>query len=272
MNTTGGAQERRVVGGTHLISERMAAALGDAVRLNSVVRTIHQDGTGVVVGFEGGRITAQHVIVAVPQTLAGRIRYSPPLPPLRDGLTQQLPAGAVIKFQTGYDTPFWLEDGLNGRVWSLDDAFNVVLDNSPDDGSCGVLVGFLEGSHARTASSMSEEDRRSLVTEALVKYFGAKAAEPFDIVEQDWTTEEFTRGCYGGRLGAGAWTQYGEALAAPVNRIHWAGAETSAIWNGYMDGAIRSGRRAADEILHTIVNQHANTPTAHTRDDHYVSK
>ncbi|MDD0858054.1 FAD-dependent oxidoreductase [Arthrobacter alpinus] len=95
----------------------------------------------------------------------------------------------------------------------------------------------------------SAEDRRRLVIASLVKYFGPKAAEPFDIVEQDWRAEEFTRSCYGGRLGAGAWTQYGKALTAPVDRIHWAGAETSSIWNGYMDGAIRSGRRAADEIL-----------------------
>jgi monoamine oxidase len=254
MNITGGAQERRVVGGTHLISERMSAALGDAVRLNSVVRTIRHDGTGVVVEYEGGSITAEHVVVAVPQTLAGRLRYVPPLPALRDGLTQQMPAGAVIKFQVGYDTPFWREDGLNGSAWSFDDAFSVVLDSSPNDASCGVLVGFLEGSHARTASSMSETERRKLVIEALVKFFGPKAAEPFDIVEQDWTAEEFTRGCYGGRLGAGAWTQYGKALAAPVGRIHWAGAETSPIWNGYMDGAVRSGRRAADEILHAMPN------------------
>lgn len=249
MNTTGGAQETRVVGGTHLISERMSAALGDAVRLNTVVRTIRQDATGVLVEYEGGSITAEHVIVAIPQTLAGRIRYMPPLPALRDGLTQQMPAGAVIKFQIGYDTPFWREEGLTGSVLSFDDAFNVVLDNSPHDGSCGVLVGFLEGSHARSASAMSAADRHRTVINALVRYFGPKAAEPFDIVEQDWTTEEFTRGCYGGRLGAGAWTQYGDALSEPVGRIHWAGAETSSVWSGYMDGAIRSGRRAADEIL-----------------------
>jgi monoamine oxidase len=48
------------------------------------------------------------------------------------------------------------------------------------------------------------------------------------------------------------WIQDGQALAAPVGRIHWAGAETSDIWNGYMDGAIRSGRRAAAEILASI--------------------
>ncbi len=48
------------------------------------------------------------------------------------------------------------------------------------------------------------------------------------------------------------WTQYGPALAAPVGRIHWAGAETADVWNGYMDGAARSGRRAGAEVLAAI--------------------
>ncbi|GEE02915.1 monoamine oxidase [Gordonia spumicola] len=247
--TTGGAQERRVVGGTHLISERMADALGDRVRLNTVVRDIAQNDDGAVVTFEGGQISASHVVVAVPTTLAVRLRYSPPLPSARDALTQQMPAGSVIKYHVAYDTPFWREDGLNGFVLGLDSAFGVVLDNSPADASCGVLVGFIEGAHARTAAEQTAAERRALVIAQLVEYFGPKAAEPFDVVEQDWMAEEFTRGCYGGRLGAGVWTQYGRALAAPVGRIHWAGAETSDVWNGYMDGAIRSGRRAAAEIL-----------------------
>ena len=85
--------------------------------------------------------------------------------------------------------------------------------------------------------------------DALVKFLGPEAGQPFDILELDWSAEEFTRGCYGGRLGAGVWTQYGHALAEPVGRIHWAGAETSDRWNGYMDGAVRSGRRVAAEVL-----------------------
>ncbi|WP_435200846.1 flavin monoamine oxidase family protein [Janibacter sp. GS2] len=250
--TTGGAQERRVVGGTHLISERLAEDLGARVRLESVVRTITHDSDGVRVDFEDGSVTGQRVIVAIPQTLAGRVRYVPPLPSRRDALTQQFPAGSVIKFHVGYETPFWREEGLNGFVLSLDDDFNVVLDNSPHDGSCGVLVGFLEGTHARDAAEMTSDQRRDLVLRALVKYFGPQAAHPFDIQEQDWMSEEFTRGCYGGRLGAGVWTEYGKAVAAPVGRIHWAGAETSDIWNGYMDGAIRSGTRAANEVLHEL--------------------
>ncbi|AKC37516.1 flavin-containing monoamine oxidase A [Mycolicibacterium phlei] len=251
----GGAQERRVVGGTHQISERLAAELGDRVQCGAVVRTISQDDEGVSVSSEDaaassiGVVTARQVIVAIPPTLAGRIRYLPALPAARDGLTQQIPAGAVIKFQVGYPTPFWREDGLSGFVASLDDGFGPVMDNSPPDGSCGVLVGFLEGAHARAAAELSVAQRRQVVVDALVRYFGPNAAEPFDILEQDWTAEEFTRGCYGGRLGAGVWTQYGKALAAPVGRIHWAGAELAQVWSGYMDGAVRSGRHAAQEVL-----------------------
>lgn len=247
---TGGAQDSRVVGGTHQISERMAAELGDRVRLNTAVRTIRQDEHGVTVEYAGGSVRGRHVVVAIPTTLAGRLHYVPAMPSLRDGLTQQMPAGSVFKYQIGYDTPFWREDGFSGFAVSLDDEpFNVVMDNCPPDVSCGVLVGFLEGSHARKASLLSAQQRRQLVLDCLVKYYGPKAAHPFDVVEQDWNAEEFTRGCYGGRLGAGAWTEFGRALAAPVGRIHWAGAETATVWNGYMDGAIGSGRRAADEIL-----------------------
>ena len=189
------------------------------------------------------------VIVSIPPTLAGRIRYEPPLPALRDALTQQIPAGSVIKVQVGYETPFWREKGLSGFALSLDHEFSVVFDNSPPDASCGVLVGFFEGAHARRAGQLTPTLRRDLVVNTLVQNFGSGAAKPFDILELDWTAEPFTRGCYGGRLGAGVWTQYGPALSEPVGRIHWAGAETSSVWNGYMEGAIRSGQRAAAEII-----------------------
>ncbi|MGW4288160.1 flavin monoamine oxidase family protein [Streptomyces sp. NPDC004673] len=247
--TTGGAQETRVVGGTHRISERMAEELGDAVRLGSPVRAITQHEDGVEVEFDGGRLTARRAIVAIPPTLAGRLRYEPALPGARDGLTQQMPMGSVIKVQVGYATPFWRAAGLSGFAIDLDDALGVTLDNSPPDGSSGVLVGFFEGAHARRAALLPATERRAAALAALVKLFGPAAADPVDYAELNWMDEEFTRGCYGGRLGAGVWTQYGHALAEPCGRVHWAGAETADVWNGYMEGAVRSGRRAAAEVL-----------------------
>ena len=249
VDTHGGAQESRLVGGSQQLALRLADRLGDAVRLGSPVGAIRQDDRGVEVAHDGGIVTAGQAIVALPPTLAGRIRYSPALPPLRDQLTQQVPMGYVTKVQIAYSEPFWRAEGLSGSVFSLDDEVSVIFDNSPQDLSCGVLLGFLEGKHARRAGKLAPEERKELVLSVLEKFFGPRAADPEEYVERDWAAEEWSRGCYGGRFGTGVWTGYGEALREPVGRVHWAGTETAEVWNGYMDGAVRSGERAAREVL-----------------------
>jgi monoamine oxidase len=247
--THGGAQESRLEGGSQHLASRLAEQLGDVVRLGSPVRAIRQDDRGVEVTYNGGVGEAGRAVVAIPPTLAGRIRYSPALPPLRDQLTQQVPIGYVIKVQIAYPEPFWRAEGLSGSVFSLDDEVSVIFDNSPPDLSCGVLLGFLEGAHARLAGRLPPQERKELILSVFAKFFGSRAANFDEYVEKDWATEEWSRGCYGGRFGTGVWTGYGEALREAVGRIHWAGTETAEIWNGYMDGAVRSGERAAHEVL-----------------------
>lgn len=249
----GCAQDRRVVGGTHLISEALAANLDDEVRLSSPVHAIEQRSDGVVVRYDGGAVSARRVVVALPPTLAGRLRYTPAMPALRDQLTQQVPMGSVIKVNVLYDRPFWREAGLSGLVSAPDRPLCAVADNTPEGSEHGVLVGFFESVHARRSGVMSPEERRAAAVGCLVDYFGPEAGEPLEYLELDWSAEEFSRGCYGGRLGAGVWTAYGPQLREPVGAIHWAGSETAAVWNGYMDGAVRSGHRVADEI-HTALS------------------
>jgi monoamine oxidase len=155
----------------------------------------------------------------------------------------------VIKVQLAYDTSFWREDGLSGMVVSLEHDLSVVFDNSPEDLRCGVLLGFLEANAGRRATLLTAAERRALVLRDLTTYFGPRAAEPREYAERDWAAEEWSRGCYGGRLTPNAWTRYGPALREPVGRVHFASAETADVWNGYMDGAVRSGERAAAEVL-----------------------
>jgi monoamine oxidase len=248
--TSGGAQESRLEGGSQQLALRLADRLGgDVVLLGAPVTAISQDAGGVKVKHEGGVVEAGRAIVALPPTLAGRIRYSPALPPLRDQLTQQVPMGYVTKVQLAYPEPFWRTEGLSGSVFSLEDEVSVIFDNSPPDLSCGVLLGFLEGGHARRTGKLLPEERKDLILTVFAKFFGPRAADPEEYVEKDWAAEEWSRGCYGGRFGTGVWTGYGEALREPVGRIHWAGTETAEVWNGYMDGAVRSGGRAAREVL-----------------------
>jgi monoamine oxidase len=249
VSTAGGAQESRCVGGTQELSMRLADQLGDAVVLDAPVNAICQTAHSVEVRYERGSVGAERVVVALPPALAGRIRYQPALPARRDQLTQQMPMGSVIKLQLRYDEPFWREDGLSGFVLSVDHKVTVMFDNSPPDGRSGVLLGFFEADNATEAAVLSPEDRQQLALSCFADFFGPRALEPVEYIELDWVAEEFSRGCYGGRFGAGVWTRYAQSLSAPVGRIHWAGAETAAVWNGYMDGAISSGERAAAEVL-----------------------
>ena len=244
LDTEGGAQQDRLAGGTQQLSIRMAEELGDRVELSAPVRAIRAEADGVVTG----EVRARRAIVAVPPTLAGRIEYDPPLPAARDQLTQRMPMGSVIKCMAVYEEPFWRDDGLSGQAVSLPGPAQVVFDNTPPNGSPG-LIGFLEGREARELGALPETERRDAVLKGFQRLFGRRAGHPRLYVEKDWSTEPYSRGCYAGVLGPGAWTAYGRALREPVGRIHWAGTETATTWMGYMDGAIQSGKRAAAEVM-----------------------
>jgi monoamine oxidase len=244
-----GAQQDRVVGGSVRVAEAMAAQLGERVVLGRPVRRIEHHGHGVrVIARDGSEYRADAAVVTLPPTLAGRLEYDPLLPSWRDQLTQRIPAGSVIKTYAIYPEPFWRNDGLNGQAISDAGPVKVTFDNSPPSGTPGVLLGFLEGNEARTWARRSQAERRDAVIGSFVRYFGPAAARPLQYIERDWMAEEFTRGCYGAHFAPGTWTSYGEALRAPIGRIHWAGTECAPEWNGYMEGAVRSGEAAAEAV------------------------
>jgi monoamine oxidase len=245
----GGAQQDRLVGGSQVVALRLAEQLGDAVRLQAPVRRVRHDGSTVRLEGDGVRVTARRAVIAIPPTLAARIDYDPQLPAARDQLTQRLPQGTVIKVNAVYDEPFWRADGLNGFAWGPGQPVRFALDNSPPDARAGVLVGFITGEAARRLGRVDARARRQAVLDSLRFYHGERAGRPQAYHEVDWSAEPWTRGCFGAHFPPGVWTQYGPALREPIGRLHWAGTETSPVWNGYMDGAVRSGERAAAEVL-----------------------
>ncbi|GGL74594.1 putative flavin-containing monoamine oxidase AofH [Deinococcus aerolatus] len=246
--TRGHALQDRVLGGAGSISQRLADSLED-VRLNSAVLRAEQDDAGVTLHTSAGTHRAAHVVFAVPPTLLSGLPFEPPLPARRAQLQQRLPMGAVIKFMAVYERPFWREAGLSGMAISDSGPVAVTLDNSPPQGHPGVLLGFIEGDEARELMDADEDERRTAALNSLGRLFGDEALWPIETVQRDWTTEPFSGGCYGALFGPGVWTGYGEALRAPVGRIHWAGAETARVWMNYMSGAIESGERVAAELL-----------------------
>jgi monoamine oxidase len=248
-NTRDGAQMWRFHGGTQLLTQKMAKQLAGHVVLGAPVERIARGNGGVTVHCRRLEVRAKRAIVAIPPTLAGRIEYTPRLPSARDQLTQRLPQGTLIKATAVYGRPFWRDAGLNGQSVSYKGPANVTFDDSPPDGSRGVIFGFIGGDEARKFMRMTKASRRAAALNNFKLYFGARAANPLDYFETNWSQETWTRGCPVAIAGPGTLLGYGPAIRKPVGRIHWAGTETSTFWNGYMDGAVRSGERAANEVL-----------------------
>jgi monoamine oxidase len=252
-NTRGGAQQQRMLGGTQLVAKRLANRIGKKhVLLHAPVRRIVREKHGVRVFSDHFNVHAHQVIVAVPPPLAGRIRYEPKLPQNRDQLTQRMPMGTLIKIEAFYKEPFWRGDGKTGQALSDEGPITATFDISPPDGKPGILMGFIGGDRARLFQSQSAGVRKARVLDELVKLFGSRAANPTEYLEFSWVTEKWTRGCPVSVLGPGTLVGFGPSIRKPAGRIHWAGTETSTYWCGYMDGAVRSGERAAAEVLKKI--------------------
>ncbi|WP_141015174.1 flavin monoamine oxidase family protein [Nocardioides sambongensis] len=251
METIGYAQDSRFVAGAQAPALAAAAELGARVHLSSPVCAVRQDGSGVVVETEGGAITAQRVVVTSTPAATARIRFAPSLPAPRRRWLARSPMGDVAKVHTRYARPFWRDAGLSGQVVAYDDQpVGVVFDNSPADASSGVLVSFVYGDRYRAYAAMGEAERRDAVLATLTRVFGSAAADAVDHVEKLWPDDGWAEGGYAAVPVPGAWAAHGrDGWRTPAGRIHWAGTETATVWNGYMDGAIRSGERAAAEVL-----------------------
>jgi monoamine oxidase len=228
----------------------MAVELGDSLLLGTPVLAIGQRNDVVEVGCRDLTVVAPRAVVSIPPALAGRLHFDPPLPADKALLLHQMPAGTEIKTVAVYDEPFWRDEGLAGSSVAMDDLFEVTLDVSPRSARPGMMSLYAAGPKARELAGLSFEGRRAVALETLRKRFGPKASSPLEYVERNWAEEEWTRGCSMAHFGPGVLTQFGRQLRVPVGRVHWAGTETAGTSHGSIDGAVRSGERAAAEILH----------------------
>ncbi|HEV7583114.1 MAG TPA: FAD-dependent oxidoreductase [Mycobacterium sp.] len=244
-----GAQDARPVGGMGAIYRPMVAQLGEALHLSKPVRQITQDPDGVTVSSDGLTVRAGRAIVAIPMAIAGSISYEPMLPMDRAFLHQRMPGGAIIKTSVFYDEPFWRADGLSGQSAAPGTPATLTIDACTDTADPGIMCVITEGTAARQLTRLDEAERKAAIIGELVDRFGDRAKSPVEYHEQNWTVERYSGGGMISHTPTGVLTEYGPALRAPCGRIHWAGTESSAIMCGWVDGAIRSGERAAAEAM-----------------------
>jgi monoamine oxidase len=241
-----------VDGGAPELAVRLAAKLGDALHLSSPVRLIKQSSAGVEEVFSD-RLTvdARGVIVTTPPLLASRIEYDPPLPAAQTQLLRRMLSGSVVRGITIYDEPFWRKDGLSGMSVAPDLPVPVALDQSPRSGKPGILSSYMFGPQAVRGGALDPAERRDVWLRALAARYGSKALSPRAHLETDWAAQEWTLGGMIAHFAPGVLTNYGHALREPAGRIHWAGSERATEMHGLMEGAVRSGESAADQVVNS---------------------
>lgn len=245
LDVVGGAQQDHFVSGSHEMARRIAEELGDRIRLGARVSRIEWSDDAVAVTSTAGVVEARRAIVAVPPAHRLDIDVAPALPIEYQQLAQRWPQGALTKAYAAYPTPFWRAQGLSGQALSDQGPVFITFDVSPPDSGIGILLGFTD---PRGFDAQSDDRRREQVLESFTALFGDHAANPIDYLDQRWGAEAFAPGGPTAAVPPGSWTQFGRLLREPVGPLHWAGTETADEWTGFMDGAVRSGQRAAAEV------------------------
>jgi monoamine oxidase len=239
----------RVEGGNDRIATALAAALGARLRLTTELVAISHRGRGVRATVRNGRsrstIVCDYLLVALPLTVLRRIPITPGLRPPQHEAIVRLPYGRATKTLLQFPTRFWRALG-RGRAFGSPLPFGAVWDgNEEQRGQPGILALLAGGSASDATDKVAANDGVAALANQL-DWLGPRGPV-IGSHQAVWTTDPWSRGGYayfdtGFDPALRAW------LARPFGRLFFAGEHTSIKWQGYMNGAVESGRRAAFEI------------------------
>jgi monoamine oxidase len=249
----------RLRGGNDRLPERMARALGAPVRLQEIARRIVQNKNSVCVTVENARsrrteITADYAIVTVPAPLAAEIEYAPALPAAQWDAFTRLRYGHATKTLLQFDRHPWRRRG-RPRACATDLDIGAVWDSTEDQRGSRAILALLAGGSASdaTKSLLAAEGADRLVRE--LSFFGLGRARLVASRRITWENDCWARGGYA-FFDSSFPPSARPLLRLPLNRVFFAGEHTSTKWQGYMNGAVESGLRAAEEVF-TMINHRA---------------
>ncbi|KAJ5728377.1 hypothetical protein N7493_004707 [Penicillium malachiteum] len=250
-----GGQYLRVRGGTQTLSKGLASSLPEGVlRLETPVQSIVQEQGGSLKVQAGGAVySATKVITTLPGPALKNISFYPPLPPAKRAWTESLYYGYYTKAMMEFKTPFWVERGFCGLANSFIGPAGVIRDSCIPQDNKYVLTCFMGGEPGRAWAALSTPEREKTLLEQIGKLYGVSNVEDqfLKMTAYEWVHDEYAGlGCPCTTLPPGVLdTLGGDGLRAPVGNLHFAGTETAGEWKGYMEGAVRSGSRAAAEAV-----------------------
>jgi monoamine oxidase len=231
----------RIRGGNDQLALAFARRLADLRLEREVTEIAQRDGS-----LRAGGVGADFCVLAVPLPVYKDIDFSPALPSRLAEAVENLHYGAATKTLLQYERPFWRDEGFSGNIVTeleVGAAWDGTLDQ---DGRAGILVGYAAGEHGRVDGNIGSADRELLAADELDEVFpgSRRLLRATDSVA--WSRERFSRGAFPA-YEPGQVTRYQRALRGRIGRLVLAGEHTEAL-TGTMEGALRSGRRAAATI------------------------
>ena len=225
---------RRCVGGNQLIALRLAEELGSAVRLGTVVERVAWDDAGVRVSAGGAEVEADRVVLAVPASVVGRIVFEPALPPPLADACSAVSYGNAAKLFVPLRSapPPSAVLSVPERYWTWTAAAGA--------GVQPVLHAFAGSAPALAALRLDEGSRAWVESVARLRPDLELVTE--GAVLSTWDDDPWVGAAY-------SCDAPGEEAWGPVGPFHACGEHTAGAYAALMEGALRSGRRVADEIL-----------------------
>jgi monoamine oxidase len=231
------------------------------VHLNSPVISMDDNGTIVTVLTSRRTFRAQRVILSIPSVLYKTVLFQPTLPPSKDKLVNSTIHGHLSKVFLAYKSPWWRDHGCCGLTQSLTGLVAVTRDTSNDKAGEYSLLGFIAGDAGRAWSELPAQERRRAVIDHFRDVFknpimAEEIPEPIDYIEQRWWDEPFSQGCPCPAMPPSLMTEVSgdvtRLLRQRHGNVYFVGTEMADVWRGYMEGAVRSGERGAEEVLREL--------------------
>ncbi|KAJ4213252.1 hypothetical protein NW759_011094 [Fusarium solani] len=253
-----GGQYLRNRQGQQQFAKNLAAELHPGtVKLSHPVKSIKQADDYILVSAANGtQFTADRVIVSIPTPLYPRIHFEPELPPAKKALGESNKLGCYSKTVFVFSSSWWRDADLSGTVnssglitFSRDTAV-------PEDEQYSITC-FHLGAPGLEWSKLQGQEKQDAVWREFQKMFSVvvdKVPEPIQVIQQDWTLEPWAWGAPSPFMVPGIMSgEPGQSIRDLVGRVHFIGSETALVWKGYMEGAVRSGVRGAQEVIEALV-------------------
>jgi monoamine oxidase len=246
----GAWRQYRVVGGNDRLAAALASSLGGRVKLASEVVAVSHRGRDLRASVRNGdtltQLRGDYLVFAVPTKLLRRIPISPPLPAPQHDAIAALRYGRATRTLIQFPRRFWRAKG-RPRAFGSSLPFGALWDANEEQRGSGGIVSLLAGGSASDATQalVRRGGIRSLV--ASLGWLGAGRLEPLASHQTVWEADPWAQGGYA-FFDPSFDPTLRSWLARPCGRLFFAGEHTSMRWQGYMNGAVESGRRAAAEV------------------------